>query len=125
MTESSPRRAYLTGSGAISPLGCGVAAFWQGLLAGRSALAPIRSFDTSGLTHTLAAEVPDFVADDYMGADEAAHRDRIGQFALAAARGALRDAGLDLSRIDPARVGVIAATTLGSMPLGEAYLQSR
>jgi 3-oxoacyl-[acyl-carrier-protein] synthase II len=124
MTDPS-RRAFITGCGAISPLGCGVPAFWRGLLEGRSALAPIRSFDTTGLTNTLAAEVPDFVPEQHLSAAEARRLDRVGQYALAAAREALRDARLDLARIDRTRAGVIAATTLGSMALAEAYLRSR
>ncbi len=124
MTDPS-RRAFVTGCGAVSPLGCGVAAFWRGLLAGRSALAPIRSFDTTGLTNTLAGEVPDFLPAQHLSDDEAGRLDRISQYALAAAREALHDAGLDLAQTDRTRAGVIAATTLGGMPLGEAYQRSR
>jgi 3-oxoacyl-[acyl-carrier-protein] synthase II len=120
-----PRRAFITGCGVISPLGCDVQAFWQGLLAGRSALAPIRSFDTAGLTNTLACEVADFVPADHLARTELDRLDRIRQYALAAARAALRDAELDPARLDRDRCGVIAATTLGGMPLGEAYLRSR
>src|SRR5512144_1814978 len=122
MTEA---RAFITGCGAVSPLGCGVPAFWRGLLAGRSAIAPIRSFDAAGLTHTLAGEVPDFVPSDHLSSDEVARLDRISQFALAAAREALREAGLDLAQVDRSRAGVIAATTLGGMLIGERYLRSR
>jgi 3-oxoacyl-[acyl-carrier-protein] synthase II len=125
MTDAASRRAFISGCGAVSPLGCGVAAFWEGLLAGRSALAPIRSFDTAGLTNTLACEVPDFIPAERLGAEEAGRLDRIGQYALAAAREALGDAGLDLARLDPSRVGIVAGTTLGSMLLGEAYVRSR
>jgi hypothetical protein len=116
MTEA---RAFITGCGAVSPLGCGVPAFWQGLLDGRSAIAPIRSFDTTGLTNTLAGEVPDFVPGDHLSRDEVARLDRISQYALAAAREALREAALDLAQVDRSRAGVIAATTLGGIPLGE------
>jgi 3-oxoacyl-[acyl-carrier-protein] synthase II len=125
MTESSSGRACITGCGAISPLGSGVPAFWRGLLAGRSALAPIRSFDTADLTYTLAGEVPDFQPADHLEPAESARLDRIGQYALAAAREALRDARLTLADADRTRIGVIAATTLGGMPLGEAYLRGR
>jgi 3-oxoacyl-[acyl-carrier-protein] synthase II len=122
---SPASRAFITGCGTISPLGCSVDAFWHGLVAGRSALAPIRGFDTAGLNNTLAGEVPDFVAAQHLSAGEAERLDRIGQYALAAARQAVRDAGLELARIDPHRAGVIAATTLGGMQLGEAYLRAR
>ena len=49
-------RAFITGCGTVSPLGCGVDAFWQGLVAGRSALGPIRGFDTGGLHDDIRAE---------------------------------------------------------------------
>ena len=124
MTDSSLRRAFVTGCGVVSPLGCSTTAFWDGLVSGRSALAPIRSFDTSGLTNMLAGEVADFVPEQHLAAPVDLHGDRIGQYALAAAGAALRDAGLDLARTDRTRIGVIAATTLGSMPIGEAYLRS-
>ena len=124
MTDSSSRRAFITGCGAVSPLGCGVPAFWEGLLAGRSALAPLRSFETTGLTNTLAGEVPDFVSADAIGDDASGGLDRIHAYALAAAREALRDAGFDPPQGDRTRTGVIAATTLGGMLLGEAYVRS-
>jgi 3-oxoacyl-[acyl-carrier-protein] synthase II len=125
MSDSSSRRAVITGCGAISPLGCGVAAFWNGLLAGTSALAPIRSFATADLTNTLAAEVPDFVSADHLSADECGRLDRIGQYTLAAAREALRDAAIDLAGCEATRIAVVVGTSLGGMHLGEAYLRSR
>jgi len=125
MTDSAPRRAFLTGCGTISPLGCSVAEFWHALVDGRSGLAPIRSFDTAGLGNTLAGEVAGFVAEDHLRRADAGRLDRIAQYALAAARAALADARLDLVKTNRTRVAVIAATTLGSMPIGEAYLQSR
>ena len=125
MIDSPSRRAVVTGCGAVSALGSGVPALWQGLLAGRGALAPIRAFDTAGLASTLAGEVTDFDAAAFLDPTETARLDRVGQFALSAAREALRDARLELASTDRTRVGVIAATTLGGMPAGEAYLRSR
>lgn len=122
---SSPPRALLTGCGAVSPLGCDVAAFWDGLLAGRCGVGPIRSFDATGLAPALAGEVADFDPVAQLGAPTADRLDRIAQYALAAALEALRDAGLDLGREDPGRVAVVVATTLGGMPIGEAYERNR
>ncbi|MDX2166192.1 MAG: beta-ketoacyl-[acyl-carrier-protein] synthase family protein [Deltaproteobacteria bacterium] len=116
-------RPVVTGCGAVSPFGGGVEAFWRGALDGRSALAPIRGFDTAGLTNTLAGEVPDGAVDAWLSPHERARRARIDQFALAAAREALSDARLDLASCDPTRIAVIVATTLGAMPIGEAYLR--
>jgi len=122
---SPGRTAVVTGAGALSPLGPGVVAFWDGLLAGRVALGPIRGFDTTGCTNDIAGEVAGFSADDTIGIDAARRLDRLSQFALAAANEALRDSGLDLSRLDRTRVGVVLATTLGGMLLGEAYHRRR
>jgi len=115
----------ITGCGALSPLGCGVPAFWEGLLAGRSGVAAVRSFDTSRYTHALAGEVPDFTPDRHLSPEETRRLDRVSQYALVATREALDEARLDLQRVDRNRVGVILATTLGGMLIGEAYQHSR
>jgi 3-oxoacyl-(acyl-carrier-protein) synthase len=107
------RSVVITGCGVVSPLGRGVAAFWDGLVAGRSAVAPIRAFDASDLTPSTAAAVdaPELDADP----------DRAGAFAVAAAEEALRDAGLPASSPEPTRVGVSLGTTGGGMRLFEAW----
>ena len=115
------RRAVITGCGAVSPLGCGVETFWNGLIEGRSGLMPIRSFEATGYANAVAGEVKDFDPRRELSADEVRRLERISQFALSAAREALRGAALDLARIDRTRVGVILATTLGGMLIGEAY----
>jgi 3-oxoacyl-[acyl-carrier-protein] synthase II len=115
------RTAVITGAGALSPLGHGVEALWDGLLAGRVGLAPIRGFDTTGCTNTIAGEVKGFVPEEMLSSDEARRLDRASQFALVAVREALAESRLDLSHVDRTRVGVILATTLGGMLIGEAY----
>ena len=117
-------RAFLTGTGAVSPFGGGVEAFWRGALSGASALAPIRGFDTSGLTHTLAGEVPAGAVAAWLS-DVERSRPRVDQHALAAAREALAAARLDLAACDATRVGVVLATTLGAMEIGEEYVRER
>jgi 3-oxoacyl-[acyl-carrier-protein] synthase II len=121
MNDLFARKAVITGCGALSPLGSGVPAFWDALLAGRSGLAPIRSFETTGYTHVVAGEIKDFAPERVLSADEIHRLDRISQYALIAAREALSDAALDLQHVDRARVGVILATALGGMLVGEAY----
>lgn len=116
-------RAVLTGFGAVSPLGHDVEAFWKGLLSGRSALGPIESFDASSYAPSLAGEVKHFPR--ILSDDETRRLDRIGQYALVAAREALTSADLVLDRVDRERVGVILATTLGGMRIGEAYQRSQ
>jgi 3-oxoacyl-[acyl-carrier-protein] synthase II len=121
MNDLPARKAVITGCGALSPLGSGVPAFWDALLAGRSGLAPIRSFDTTGYTHVVAGEIKDFAPEHVLSSDEVHRVDRVSQYALIAAREALSDAAIDLRQIDRTRVGVILATTLGGMLIGEAY----
>ena len=125
MTTVSTHRAFVTGCGMVSPLGCDVDTFWQGLVAGTAAIGPIGGFDTTGLTPALAAEARGFAADRWLSAEEIERLDRAGQFALSAARAALDDAQLHLDGTDPSRVGVIVGTTLGAMAIGERYLRAR
>jgi 3-oxoacyl-[acyl-carrier-protein] synthase II len=106
----------ITGCGVVSPLGVGGAAFWNGLLAGRSAIAPIRRFRADDLEPAVAAEVDD----DASGGDPA-DADRAGLFALRAAAEALEDAGLGSGTVDPTRFGVALGTTLGGMQIFEAW----
>jgi 3-oxoacyl-[acyl-carrier-protein] synthase II len=91
-------------------------ATWEGLVAGRSALAPIRRFPSEDLTPRTAAEVGAVPDDD---------PDRGGAFALRAASEAIADAALDLGAGDPRRVGVALGTTLGGMQIFERWVTAR
>ncbi|MCW5892365.1 MAG: beta-ketoacyl-[acyl-carrier-protein] synthase family protein [bacterium] len=101
----------ITGCGVVSPLGEGVPAFWEGLLAGRSAVAPARGFAAADLAPNAVAEVRGVADDD---------PDRAGAFALLAAAQALAEAGLDVPSAT-ARWGVALGTTLGGMRLHELW----
>lgn len=118
-TES--RRACITGCGALSPIGNSASAFWEALLAGRSGLGTIRSFDTNGITIARAGEVKDLEPGTRLSDVESHRLERIHQFGLFALREALEDAQLDLRTVDRSRVGVIVATSLGGMLAGEEY----
>jgi len=107
------RAAVITGCGAVSPLGVGVRALWEGLLAGRTAIAPITGFPADDLAPRTAAEVHHVARTD---------PDRAGAFALAAATEALADAALDPRALDAGRVGVVLGTTLGGMQLFERWM---
>ena len=109
---SPARSAVITGSGVVSPLGYGLAAFWDGLVAGRSAIARIRRFRTDDLDPATAAEV---------AGGGAADPDRAGGFALGATTEALAAARLRPDVLDPARIGVVLGTTLGGMEIFEAW----
>lgn len=108
------RRVVVTGLGVVSPVGTGRAAFWEALLAGRSGIAPVRSFDTSRYPVHLGAEVPAFEPAAHVRRLEPGTAGRASLLAAAAARLALEDAGLDPDAADdPERAGVAMGTTSG------------
>ena len=110
-----PTRVVITGVGAITPLGLSHAATWEGLLAGRSGIGPITHFDPSEIRTTFAGEVRDFDPANYMDRKEARRLDPYIQYALAATKEAIADAQLDLSAIEPNRVGCIVGSGIGGM----------
>ena len=103
----------ITGCGVVSPLGTGLRPFWEGLVAGRSAVQPIAGFPADDLQPRAAAEVRDVPRTD---------PDRAGAFALEAATQALADAALDPASVDSRRLAVALGTTLGGMQLFERWL---
>jgi len=110
---SMDRRVVITGIGVITPIGAGCKPFWNNLLEGRSGIGPVKSFDTSKYDVHCGSEVKDFNAADYLQNLDAAHLGRASQFAIAAARLALTDAGVDMSSLDRKRAGVSMGTTSG------------
>ncbi len=111
----SRRRVVLTGLGTVNPLSHNVSDYWQGLLAGRSGIGPIRQFDTSAYKVHFGGEVKDFVPEKYIEPKLARRLDRFVHFALVAAKEAVRDSGLDFSKEDPFRCGVIIGSGIGGL----------
>lgn len=109
------KRIVVTGLGAVTPLGIGVDAFWEGMTSGRSGIRTIQHFDTSNLGVHIAGEVPDFVPGDFMDAKAAKRMDRFAQFGVAAARQAIEDAGLAITEANRERVGVMMNTGGGGI----------
>ncbi|MBN1459740.1 MAG: beta-ketoacyl-ACP synthase II [Armatimonadetes bacterium] len=109
------RRVVVTGMGAVSPLGTGVDATWEGMRAGRSGISKITLFDASEFTSQIAGEVRDFVPEEWMEAREARHSDRFVQFAMGAAVMAVDDSGLDFASeaVDGRRAGVLIGSGIG------------
>lgn len=108
------RRVVITGLGVVAPNGIGVDPFWEGLIAGRSAIRPITLFDASQYRSRIAGEVPDFDPNQYISSKRIATMGRFTQFAVAAARQAWEESGLGVSRkIDPMRVGLATGTSIG------------
>ena len=109
------RRVVVTGMGAITPIGNDVETFWNGLKEKKLGFGPITYFDTTDYKAKLAAEVKDFEPKDYMDPKAARRMERFAQFAVAAARQALEDSSLDMTKEDPFRVGVIVGSGIGSL----------
>ncbi|GFH34641.1 beta-ketoacyl-[acyl-carrier-protein] synthase family protein [Streptomyces pacificus] len=107
------RRVAVTGVGIVAPGGVGIPAFWDLLAGGRTATRGITLFDPAGFRSRIAAEC-DFDPQEHgLGPEEVQRADRYVQFAMVAAREALRDAGLDPEKEDPWRIGVSLGTAVG------------
>ena len=109
------RRVVITGMGAVTPLGNSVQAFWQGLREGRNGIAPITKVDVSDSAVKLAGEVHGFDPRDYMDFKSSKRMELFSQYAVAATREALQQSGLDITREDPYRLGVIVGCGIGAM----------
>ncbi len=109
------RRVVVTGLGAITPIGNSVEEFWNGLKEKKVGIGPIACFDTAEYKAKLAAEVKDFDPKNYMDPKTARRMERFCQFAVAAAKEAIEDAGLDMSQEDPFQVGVSVGSGIGSL----------
>lgn len=107
-------RVVVTGIGIVSPLG-DKDKLWRSLLDGRSGVGPITRFDPADLPVQIGAEVRDFDPTAYMDKKEARRMDRFAQFAVAAAKMSLEDAGLNLPFADPTRVGVLVGSGIGGI----------
>ncbi len=114
------RRVVVTGLGAITPIGNSVEEFWEGLCEGRTGIGPITYFDTAEYKVKLAAELKDFKPGDYMDVKSARRMEPFSQYAVAAAKQALDDCGIDLSAEDPYRIGVSVGSGIGSLQAVES-----
>ncbi len=113
--ETMKNRVVITGMGVISPVGIGVEPFWASLISGRSGIKPITHFDITDFPTKIAATVPEFDPGLYIDRKEMRRMDRFTQFAVAAAKMALEDAGVNLDSIDLERSGVSFSTGIGGM----------
>ena len=101
--------------GAVTPLGMGLDALWDGVVRGRGGVGPVTRFDATDFPCRIAAEVRDFQPDAWLPRKEARRMDRFAQFASVCARMAGEDAGIDWGRVDLDRVGVIMGTGIGGI----------
>ncbi|MDF2721863.1 MAG: beta-ketoacyl-acyl-carrier-protein synthase [Paenibacillus sp.] len=110
------RRVVITGMGIMSAMGHELETFWSNLLAGKSGVSVIESFDTSEYTTHIAAEFHDFNPEQYMDKKEARRMDRFVQFAVAASKMAVQDAKLNIGEnADPERSGVYVGSGIGGL----------
>ncbi|HKP46789.1 MAG TPA: beta-ketoacyl-[acyl-carrier-protein] synthase family protein [Pyrinomonadaceae bacterium] len=117
-----PRRVVITGMGCVTPLGIGRQAYWQGLIKGESGVRRIESFDVTDSPVKIAAQVPDFDWEAQLNPKDRKHVPRTVPLALAAAREALTDSGLqpdDLSLEERRSFGVVLGTGGGGLAFTE------
>lgn len=112
-------RVVVTGMGAITPIGNDVESFWEGLKNKKIGFGPITYFDTTDYKVKLAAQVKDFDPKQHMDPKAARRMERFAQFAVAASGQALSDAGIDMEKEDPYRVGVCVSSGIGSLQIIE------
>ena len=109
------RRVVVTGLGAVTPIGNTTEEFWQGIKEGKVGIGEITRFDTIDYKVKVAAEVKGFVAKERMDMKAAKRMETFSQYAVAAAREAYEDSGLDIEKEDPFRAGVIVGSGIGSL----------
>jgi 3-oxoacyl-[acyl-carrier-protein] synthase II len=109
------RRVVITGMGTVNSLGSEVPEFWRALCAGKSGISQIELFDTSDFKVHFGGEVKNFNPETVIDAKTARRLDRFAQFGQVAAISAMKDSGLDLSKEDPFRCGVIIGSGIGGL----------
>jgi len=115
------RRVVVTGLGLVLPNGIGVEEAWRNTCDGKSGIGRITRFDTSQFQTKIAGEVKGFNPEDYVEKKEIRRMDLFIQYAIAASKMALEDAGLEINEAISDRTGVIIGTGLGGLPTIEEY----
>jgi len=113
--DCEARRIVITGMGVVTSLGFGIDPFWENILAGKSGVSRITSFDASKFTTRIAAEIRGFNPADYMERREAKRMDRFVQFSVAATRMALANAGFIIDEQNACGVGVLIGSGIGGI----------
>ena len=109
------KRVVVTGLGALTPVGNNVAETWENLVKGISGAGPITHFDASKFKTHFACEVKNFNGTDYIDRKELRKMDLYTQYAIAAAKEAVEDSGMDLEKEDLNRIGVIYGVGIGGI----------
>lgn len=109
------RRVVVTGLGMITPLGASLESSWDGLLAGKSGIGPITSFDTEGYPVRFGGTVPEFDISEYLSPKEARRMDGFIQYGLVTGIQAMADAGLEVTDENRHRIGVAVGSGIGGI----------
>ena len=109
------KRVVLTGVGAITPVGNNIKDFWKALVDGKTGVARLTAFDPSPFNSQIAAEVKDFNATKYMTPKQEKRLDPFVKYAIAAAKMAIEDTGLDLENIAREKAGVYIGSGIGGL----------
>lgn len=109
------KRVVVTGLGALTPIGNNIDEYWAGLISGKSGCAPITYFDTENFKTKFACELKNYSPTDYFDRKEARKLDRFAQYAIVSSEEAIKDADIDLEKVDKFRVGVIWGAGIGGL----------
>jgi 3-oxoacyl-[acyl-carrier-protein] synthase II len=114
------RRVVITGMGVMSSLGKDLDTFWDSLMAGKSGISQVESFDVSEYPTTIAGSIKDFEPENYMDKRETRRMDRFVQLAVAASTMALKDANLNVKEdMNPERAGIFVGSGIGGLSTWE------
>lgn len=109
------KRVVVTGMGAVTPIGLNIEEFWEGLKNGRTGFSEITQFDTTDFKVKVAASVKGFEGKNYMDVKSAKRMELFCQYAVAAAKEALEQSGIQMDQEDPYRVGCAIGSGVGSL----------
>lgn len=115
----SKRRVVITGLGIISPVGIGIPAVWQNIVAGKSGITRITHFNAEAMAAQIAGEVKDFDVTQFLSAKDARRMDRFIHLGLVAGMEAYKDSGLEVSEQNAERIGVNIGSGIGGLPMIE------
>ncbi len=115
MTDTDRRRVVVTGLGMVSPVGLNVADSWANILAGKSGIAPITSFDVEDFAVRIGGSVKDFDVTQYLSSKDARKMDIFLQYGMAAGIQAVEDSGIEVTEANAGRFGVAIGSGIGGL----------
>jgi len=110
------RRVVITGMGMVSPVGLSVKESWENILAGKSGIAPITHFDTTGFSTTFGGSVKNFDVSNYLSPKDAKKMDPFIHYGIAASMEAIKDSGLEVTEANAERIGGAVGSGIGGLP---------